>query len=102
MEYTKGKWRVGEARSVFAGERLVANCGGFTMSGREHEALVENEANADRIVKAVNCHDELVEALKTVVTLLSPHTCKFHGPMVCDKCHAIETARKALAKAEAL
>lgn len=32
-----------------------------------HLAMAENEANAQHIVKCVNCHDELVEALEACI-----------------------------------
>lgn len=33
---------------------------------------INEEANARLIVKAVNCHDDLVEALKSIISIQSP------------------------------
>ena len=61
MEHTKGTWAASNMPTL-----------GWTISSEEQYPIVrfhgypEAEANAQRIVKAVNCHDELVEALKAV------------------------------------
>ena len=62
-------------------------------------AMDVEQANAERIVKAVNCHDDLVEALKKTKEWLSrfgEHSpISFGGEMELD-----EILRQALAKAE--
>ena len=54
-----------------------------------------NEANAQLIVKAVNCHDELVEALK-----LSYRSLTIDSDMEKDFAVEIKKIKQALAKAE--
>ena len=65
MEHTKGEWKV-DGQEVIVGDkataRIIAKCGGHTMGIQS--LIDENKTNAERIVKAVNCHDDLVEALK--------------------------------------
>ncbi len=62
MEYTKGEW---ETRGNFPD-------GDFDVIVKQPHyiqtiaARIE-AANAQRIVKAVNCHDDLVEALKAIM-----------------------------------
>ena len=66
MEYTKGKWEITVHRPL---SNLV-----IAVKHSEHtydddaicqlSACPEEKANAERIVKAVNCHDNLVEALR--------------------------------------
>ena len=56
----------------------------------------ETKANAAHIVKCVNQHDILAEALDRVTSRLTNHTCEYHGPMTCDTCEDIRTARAAL------
>ena len=60
MGYTKKEWKVQDRTHVFAGDRLVANCGGFQLSQHEHETLLENEANAHLIAAAPRMVDTLL------------------------------------------
>ena len=54
MEYTKGKWG---ARKNALGTWTIE-------TDLEYIGQIDRHLNAERIVKAVNCHDDLVEALK--------------------------------------
>jgi len=88
MTHTKGKWEVDIRTGCFAiytGEHI--NC----LAGVKESAIVyqngrgklsrkydgyklltkEQIANANRIVHCVNVHDEMLEALKNVVSLLN-------------------------------
>ena len=69
MEYTPGKWEVIKWGGVVDIEAHNSNkkCPKL----RVHIARVPDKANANRIVKAVNCHDDLVEALKRVQLYLA-------------------------------
>ena len=74
MERTQGIWRA-TAFGVYSGEIEVADC---ALGNKRQPTLTytEVEANAERIVKAVNCHDGLVEALKDVgkeIRITTPH-----------------------------
>ncbi len=63
MEYTKGEWKV----SMGGNHVVVMRDGGiFDVAYCDDKDMPpeERNANAQRIVKAVNCHDDLVEALK--------------------------------------
>ena len=51
------KWYVTLGNSIAVGDRILYR-------PVEVESIEEAEANAERIVRAVNCHDDLVEALK--------------------------------------
>ncbi len=81
MECTKGKWYAESdilddglftcqvLSHVEEGDdcpTVIANLDGYIGNGDGTEA----EANAERIVKAVNCHDDLVEAGKKLVKWL--------------------------------
>ena len=60
-KHTKGKWEINPRASlnIICNDKTVANCS----SGQNGENLEEEQANAKRIVKVVNCHDELLQAL---------------------------------------
>ena len=62
MEYTKGKWTAC-AFGVRVNDMEIADCvlGNVRQPGM---TITEAQANAERIVETVNCHDDLVEALK--------------------------------------
>ena len=99
----QGKWKQFEHKDT--GERFIT-CGNkniaFTPRPRTKQAHVEAEANAERIVKAVNCHDELVEALKGIKepTGTWSNDKVTYLQNVID--HTIELAQQALARAEAV
>ena len=68
--------------------RHICSTGGYARSdGEDH--LYENEANARRIVRAWNCHDDLLEALEELYAIV-----KGNGLMHTQK------APRAIAKAE--
>lgn len=69
---------------------IIASCVDFIYAPRDKS---EQNANAAFIVKAVNCHDELVAALKACITTHCSNEKLF--------CSACSPARAALAKAEA-
>ena len=56
------KWYVTLGNSIAVDDRILYR-------PVEVESIEEAEANAERIVKAVNCHDELVEALNWAISL---------------------------------
>lgn len=66
--HTKGEWKIsfGENRVRDKDGKLIAIC---KRDGRE-KISDEDIANAQRIVKAVNMHDELVESLKDLIERL--------------------------------
>ncbi|KKN16934.1 hypothetical protein LCGC14_0970920 [marine sediment metagenome] len=83
MNYTKGEW----------GVRGILPIGFHVYSKSTNNPIavgIENKANAERIVKAVNSYDAMYEALKGVVDELSE--CRFPD--------LLEESLKALAKAE--
>lgn len=61
---------------------------------KNHTNPKECEANARLIVKAVNCHDELIEALKYALDFINTDSPKF------DKIHTRTKIKQALSKAE--
>lgn len=63
-----------------------------------HVFGTRKEANAAHIVKCVNLHDELVEALGELIENISPHSWGSHE----NKMGAIKNACEALKKAGAL
>ena len=99
MEYTKGPWKVGKPTDALGYETPIY---ADTDEGRKYEIATvhiyngEQKANAERIVKAVNCHDDLYEALKSFDRYLSasyPDNMKY-------KAYAVEQMEKALSRAE--
>lgn len=90
---TPGEWKVGAGAGISATVngriRLVAEA--YAPEGRKGEM----EANAERIVLCCNCHDDLVAALKA---LLSDNL----GPQIDDGANwdaCCDMAKAALAKA---
>ncbi|MFA7308101.1 MAG: hypothetical protein WC026_15675 [Hyphomicrobium sp.] len=68
VEHTKTPWRVGRNGgddAVFSGNRVVAMCDTDTNAERV------DKANAAFIVRACNCHAELVEALARCEAMVS-------------------------------
>ena len=61
--HTKGKWTIERDQDSINLQSLHWDI----RSGYDHIARVENEANAKRIVQAVNSFDGLLEALKNLV-----------------------------------
>ena len=95
MEYTKGKWKADNGDSELWGVFTDLDDDGICYMCEPNGVLLrpeEAQANAERIVKAVNCHDDLVGALKELARLLPPKT-----P---EDSRLILKAEKALAKAE--
>jgi len=64
MNYTKGEWKVKDGTSIFCGDRLVANTGGYTLTQHETKTLKENKANAHLIAAA----PLMYEALRGIVS----------------------------------
>ncbi len=99
-EYYKGEWLTyadysGEISAVVSkgkGKTLVGIC--FMNQDNKNA-----EANANRIVKAVNCHDDLYEALKDATGYIKNLTLFLGGDTNGD---GIQRMDKALAKAERL
>lgn len=67
------------------------------MSKVHIQAIGKLQREIDRL-KSLNT--DLLEACKIALPLLKKHTCKYHGPMVCDKCYAVESLNDAIAKTE--
>ena len=65
MEHTTGKWET-DAFWVMCGEQTVADCAQPNTYGE-----AEAEANARRIVKCVNAHYGLVDALKGLCSVIT-------------------------------
>ena len=65
MNYTKGKWEV--VANLDGSKTIIRTRSGFVAVTKVTRAIRECEANAERIVKAVNCHDDLYEALKAII-----------------------------------
>ena len=70
MEHTKTPWKISEhaiwkGPTISAGDRLIAVVMYDTFDGEKDRPLIE--ANAQFIVKAANCHNELLEACKNLV-----------------------------------
>ena len=64
MNYTKGEWKLDNCgTAIFASNRLVANCGGYSLSQHETETLAENKTNAHLIASA----PDIYEALKEII-----------------------------------
>jgi len=74
MNHTKTPWAVYSEFNIrqVGTNRGVASCGGYTISGEADSDKVFNEniANARFIVRAVNNHDKLVAALKSVLSIV--------------------------------
>lgn len=89
-EHSKTPWRLGKNGgddTVFAGNRVVAMC------DTDVNAPHVDKANAAFIVRAVNCHAELVAALELLVADVAGYE-TWQRP-----CHAVDVAKSALAKA---
>ena len=63
-EYTQGKYELKTPTMLVIGRRLVANTAGYTDSNNSEACQLESEANATHIVKCVNSHQALVDALE--------------------------------------
>lgn len=79
----------------FRGQFKIAECR-FSQSLVRSADIKEAEANAKLIVKAVNCHDELVEALKDISDLDNHMIGKYDGQIQ----WAVNRAKQALSKAQ--
>lgn len=90
-KHTPGKWRHHdmEHATVVAGTPGV----GVADCNATHRTDKENEANAQRIVTAVNCHDDLVEALQDLVARVDD------DPNYVPMSEALIRAREAIARA---
>ena len=88
-EHTKGELEASRER-VHIGNQTIADC----CYTKTHQ---EGEANANRIVLAVNCHDDLYEALKGVTNVFENWgTSAFYAYMYKE----LPQIKKALSKAE--
>ena len=110
MEHTPGEWKyLPESRDYMCEHKYKDCYSGVIHGGELNIAIavivndcVDGTANAERIVKAVNCHDDLVEALEaakeTIEALAVNHPQGNHW-VVDVKLIAI---KRALSKAESL
>lgn len=92
MTHTPTPWRLDNPESTLvigSNERIIADC--------DHPQLpdTEIEANAAFIVRAVNCHDDLVSALKNVMAMVIGE-----APSLARENCTWERAEAALAKVE--
>ena len=96
MSHTKLPWSINALASgrIVSEKRSIGSVGGFN-DGTE-KTYLENEANAAFIVKAVNSHYQLLEALKEIAEAKS-------GPAPYDSLELWELqdmAKKAIKQAE--
>ena len=94
--FTKGEWKV----SMGGSHVVVMKDGGIfdvAYCDDKDMPIKERNANAERIVKAVNCHDELVEALKGIMEALESYGSEHNDVRV-----AYNLAKPFLAKAGVL
>ncbi|KKK84664.1 hypothetical protein LCGC14_2781090 [marine sediment metagenome] len=95
MEHTKGEWKATDYVMVDGKRRYDVE------TADEVIAMDVSRANAERIVKAVNCHDDLVEALKEAINALTIKLDKPKYPEILDFKSRVEPMiLQALAKAE--
>ena len=69
MEHTPGEWKADNGDSELWGVFTDLDDDGICYMCEPSGVLLrpgEAQANAERIVKAVNCHNDLVEALKAL------------------------------------
>ncbi len=101
-KHTPTPWKVAETAPLVMDRGMFIRC---VNEGHDHGAIAcvnlgsrseEVQANARLIVKAVNCHDDLIEAL---TGLLEVCPCK-NGCDPKDMTCATNAARAALAKAK--
>jgi hypothetical protein len=102
MNHTPTPWTA-KGYDVRAGQagRMIAYTGPHHTPDDQYPkgCKLEDEANAAFIVKAVNCHDELVEALENCLSAFETHYVA--GEKLSDIYSArIERARAAIAKAK--
>lgn len=62
------------------------------------DALIHAEHNEHTTL--VEQRDLLVAALREMADKFYPHTCRFHGPQICDRCEVLRKASRALATVE--
>ena len=88
MERTKGKWEA-EAETITSGYDIYAPKSG---TAREYICTTSGhaKANAEFICKAVNLHDELVEALEAGFKYLNkPHESEHGNTEIINLFHAV-------------
>ena len=99
MEHTEGEWRAIDYRG-----------GGWIVEAvqSDHQVVVaminahdNAKANAERIVKAVNCHDDLYEALKVLLKWAELSYSDDTGEWADENDPAIVQTKQALAKVKA-
>jgi hypothetical protein len=73
-----------------ANGRFVASAGGYTTNSDNGEHVLENESNAEFIVRACNAHDDLLAALERYMSK------GLRGITIAD----YDIARAAIAKAK--
>lgn len=80
-------------------DRTICTTGGY--SSNQEDTLPQNQANAELIVKAVNSHPELVEALKESLELTCSLCVRLNPQHKdCNWCNDTNDIREALKKAE--
>lgn len=101
---TKRPWKYNESDNVIYSDDKSPLIEIVPIS--KYVGIEERKANARLIVKAVNCHDELVEALKQLNRSSDEKNCwcemAIGNPMARNHSKGCLMAKEALSKAEAL
>lgn len=63
---------VNDERDEEGRREAIASCGDELVPARGHKFGAERDANAKKIVQAVNLHDELVRSLSEVIEMVEP------------------------------
>ncbi len=80
-----------------AGNLIVASSTGETIAIMHWQGDVEREANAELVVHATNCHEELIKALENTLSMLT----LLNAPGMNDPIEArVYQARDVLARAK--
>lgn len=73
--------------------------GGHTFEGIEKYVRV-TEVSGAAYAALIEQRDRLAAALREMTDKFYPHTCRFHGPQICDRCEALRQASRTLATVE--
>jgi hypothetical protein len=102
-EHTPGPWKVRDRFKVYAGSYYVGTTQAY--GGLPEHIMAQDEANARLIVHAVNCHDEMLAAIRVARGALVSisdslgygHPADFTDAIAID---AMQTLNSVIAKAE--
>lgn len=97
-KHTALPWKIGEDQWTIEGKNW-GNCW-ITVAKPYGENEQNRDANAQYIVKAVNCHEELVEALKRAIDIIDSQEVERALKMrEEDYCNMLDDLNQALKKA---